>query len=236
MNYLESRINRLKAAVNGDVDRLVQCVRFDDVELISLTRYFLNQCMQHSGANKILDLPNRGSNGRVRCLETDETNASFEDISICCFDLAKEIFGNAIEAIEQPVNIRIYDGEQRGATQDWHSDIWGGEPVDIAILIVPLWGAIDECGLCFAEPQTTAESFAKRYTSNSDALIDNPNYTPYPVALRAGEICVMDSFCLHHSVKGKGVRVSIDFRVKYSKKLPSDLKTDVVYIDKYVKI
>lgn len=233
---IKARIDRLRASVNSNIEKLVQCIPINDAQLVHLTDRYLADNMEYCNAKSMLALPNRGSNGRIRPISVPDLSYALSLITQECVALVKDKFGDAIESVEQPVNIRIYDGVCEGATQSWHSDIWGGEPADIAVIVIPLWGAIEQCGLEFSEPDTTVEAFARQYASNGDGIEANPNFTVYDDFMVAGHAYVMDSYCLHRSVVGDGVRASIDFRVKYRQKLPSDVDTKAKYTKKYIPL
>lgn len=232
---MKQRIARIKAAFNGDQDKLVQVINVNVLPLILTVQHYLNMSLHVSGQTSILALPNRGGNGRMAPTGIKELDAVMISISQCCMDIIRP-FSAAIESVEQPVNIRVYDGMCEGATQQWHSDIWGGEPSDMAVVTIPLWGDVKGSGIRFGEPVSTPEAFAQKYPSNAQGLANNPLGVVYDDEISIGQAHIMDSFCLHQSMTGGGVRISIDFRIKYRDKLASDLDTNPIYVSKYKSI
>lgn len=229
---MKQRIERIKAAFNGDQDKLVQAIDVDTKLLASMVRTYLDISLWLSKENNVLALPNRGGNGRMKSTNVPELDGIMTLVSHYCMDIMRP-FSNVIESVEQPVNIRVYDGMSNGATQQWHSDIWSGEPSDMAVVTIPLWGDVIGSGIRFGEPASTPEAFAKRYASNAEGLAANPLGTIYEDVISVGKAHIMDSFCLHQSMMWGCVRVSIDFRIKYRDKLPSDLDSNPIYISKY---
>jgi len=159
-------------------------------------------------------------NGRVTP-STDKQKAACRPLADALADIARTMPG--IESIEDLPNVRICDGRENYAIQSFHMDMWTGEPADSIVVMVPIAGDVDRVGVRFTEPVNPVhERCVARYPSYGDGVMANPDYTEYPVKMQLGYAYVMDSYCLHQSIKGDGVRMSIDFRIRYRDKLPSD--------------
>ncbi|MFT5207211.1 MAG: hypothetical protein ACI9CF_000960 [Candidatus Omnitrophota bacterium] len=192
----------------------------------------------------ILELINRTPNGKVNPLR--ENALEFNMIEKTVEQIFKSLnIDDQADLMQFPVSLRVQDGtpdvdveDRPYATSKIHSDIWTGEPADCAAVIIPVMGDLANSGLDFFEPQfKRVEDFAKVYQDYLDTIPFTTTAQAYGCNLKLSHLYVFDSFCLHKTVKNNGgLRISVDFRFTYKKKIASDALVDSFRAEKYVSL
>ena len=133
---------------------------------------------------------------------------------------------DAIDGIDLPINVRLVygDADQTRLSAPFsstklHSDVWAGVPPDAAVVVLPVLGDIDDITIECFEMQRELEFGAMRAMKDYDE-----GHAFQPVAsyddcqMKHGHLYVADARLLHRTVRRKrgGVRLSIDFRFRYS--------------------
>lgn len=192
-------------------------------------------------AKVINSLPNVTPNGLI--LPKRETIVSYNFVHMITAKVTQRYFNERkIAAIHSPINIRLVDGTPNPSIDSrprssvkLHSDIWAAEPSNSMAVFLPIIGDIASTSVEFSEPedlsadlQRPLEDFAVGSEAARIARI-------YPFAFVKNHMVTMDSFCLHRTIKlGARFRLSIDFRILYSDRLPSDLYIDSPRLSNYV--
>src|SRR5581483_2206616 len=190
----------------------------------------------------ILRLPNRTPNGKL--IAKREIALEFNLVQDCVELIFRRLNLEAhIDLIQLPVNVRIQDGKpdvhvdsRPYATSKIHSDIWIGEAADSVTLFIPVLGDITNTGLEFFEPQIEKlEDFVRTFDDYRDAEGIIKSMHRYDAVMSPASIYAFDSFCLHQTIKRNGgIRVSIEFRFIYKRKLASDLHPPPERLTHYV--
>lgn len=180
--------------------------------------------------DKIAELPNRTPNGML--LPKRENAIEFHFIQRTIGQILKSLDIDArINVIQQPVHVRFnngkYDeelGQRAYSSTKVHTDIWNGEPSGVVIVFVPVLGEAAANGIEFFEPDVSSiQDFVRTLDDYSEAgnLVHMAKH--YDLEMRKQSIYFADSFLLHRTLKsGKGLRVSIDFRIIPAEHVPSD--------------
>ncbi|MBD2346909.1 hypothetical protein [Anabaena subtropica] len=129
-----------------------------------------------------------------------------------------------IDAVDLPVNLRMVYGktsaEKMGlpfASSKCHSDVWAGVPADATVVILPLFGDIDNITIEAGEMPREMELQAMRVMSDFQEGQDIPMVTSYTEAkLQHGTMYFNDARGLHQTVRrtSEGLRISVDFRFR----------------------
>jgi hypothetical protein len=129
-----------------------------------------------------------------------------------------------IDAVDLPVNLRIVYGKtdpQKArlpfASSKLHSDVWAGVPADATVVILPLFGDIENITIEAGEMPREMELQAMRFMSDFDEGKDIPMVVSYTEArLQHGTMYFNDARGLHQTVrrKAEGLRISVDFRFR----------------------
>jgi hypothetical protein len=130
----------------------------------------------------------------------------------------------SVDVIDLPINVRVVYGKPGArrnlafSSSKLHSDVWAGVPVDAVVVVLPVLGAIEDITIILGELPREQELEAMRAM---DDYLDGKAYkitTPYTGAMQHGHAYLADVRALHQTVrhKAEGVRVSIDFRFRYS--------------------
>lgn len=129
-----------------------------------------------------------------------------------------------IDAVDLPVNLRIVYGKMDSdklclpfTSTKRHSDVWAGVPADATVVVLPLFGDIENITIEAGEMPREMELPAMRVMSDFNEGRDIPMVVSYDKAkLRHGTMYFNDARGLHQTVRrvSDGVRVSIDFRFR----------------------
>ncbi len=129
-----------------------------------------------------------------------------------------------VDSIDLPVNVRVVFGKpSTGRTNlpysssKIHSDVWAGVPVDAVVVVLPIFGDIENitisCGEMAPEQELEAMRVMDDYLEGRSYRVMKP-YTDAP--LRHGHVYLCDARLLHQTVRHRreGVRISVDFRFR----------------------
>ncbi|MBW4616955.1 MAG: hypothetical protein KME21_27665 [Desmonostoc vinosum HA7617-LM4] len=131
---------------------------------------------------------------------------------------------DVIDAVDLPVNLRMVYGKTDVektrlpfASSKCHSDVWAGVPADATVVVLPLFGDINDITIEAGEMPREMELQAMRVMSDFDQGRDIPMVVSYTEAqLQHGTMYFNDARGLHQTVRRKteGLRISIDFRFR----------------------
>jgi len=143
-----------------------------------------------------------------------------------------------VDTIDLPLNVRMVYGKADSSrtslpysSSKLHSDAWFGVPADAVVVILPLFGDIDNITVEFGEMPQDQELANMRVLRDFDEGKSIPMVVPYShVQMRHGSIYFSDTRMLHKTVRRKteGVRLSVDFRFRmtgtqtYREMVPAD--------------
>lgn len=129
-----------------------------------------------------------------------------------------------IDAVDLPVNLRMVYGKTDPiklglpfASSKCHSDVWAGVAADATVVVLPLFGDIDNITIEAGEMPREMELQAMRVMSDFDDGRDIPMVVSYTEAqLQHGTMYFNDARGLHQTVrrKAEGLRISVDFRFR----------------------
>jgi hypothetical protein len=103
-----------------------------------------------------------------------------------------------------------------------HSDVWAGVPFDSIVIVLPVLGDIDNITIECHEMEAELEWQAMHAFSSYDAAGFEGKTTAYSgAAMQHGHLYLADVRLLHRTVRRRphGVRLSIDFRLRYNDSL-----------------
>jgi hypothetical protein len=133
-----------------------------------------------------------------------------------------------VDAIDLPFNMRLVYGnvdarraQQPFASSKLHCDVWAGVPSDAVVIVVPLFGDIDNITIELGEMARETELSAMQITSDYDELKHIQMATPYDdVKLQHGFAYFADTRLMHRTVRhrNEGLRISLDFRFRLPNK------------------
>lgn len=130
-----------------------------------------------------------------------------------------------------PVNIRIVNGEPREwvdtrprASTKLHSDIWAGESTNAIMAFIPVAGDMVNNGIENMEPPIEfSHSFLRPLSDYNLGAELEQDCIPYDCPMKKGNLYLTDPFLLHRTRKrAKGLRLSIDFRMRAIESVPTD--------------
>ena len=129
-----------------------------------------------------------------------------------------------IDAVDLPVNLRMVYGKSNPKTAKLpftsskvHSDVWAGVPADATVVVLPLFGDIDNITIEAGEMPPEMELSSMRVMSSFDEGKDIRMAVKYKDAkLQLGTMYFNDARGLHQTVRRKssGLRISVDFRFR----------------------
>lgn len=129
-----------------------------------------------------------------------------------------------IDAVDLPVNLRMVYGKTNAqkmglpfASSKCHSDVWAGVAADATVVILPLFGDIDNITIEAGEMPREMELESMRVMSDFNEGQNIPMVVSYDEAqLQHGTMYFNDARGLHQTVRRKteGVRISVDFRFR----------------------
>ncbi|WP_414574918.1 hypothetical protein [Anabaena sp. CCY 9402-a] len=129
-----------------------------------------------------------------------------------------------IDAVDLPVNLRMVYGQTDAeklrlpfTSSKCHSDVWAGVPADATVVVLPLFGDIENITIEAGEMPHEMELQAMRVMSDFDEGRDIPMVVSYQEAkLQHGTMYFNDARGLHQTVrrKSEGLRISVDFRFR----------------------
>ncbi|WP_414514393.1 hypothetical protein [Nostoc sp. PCC 9305] len=129
-----------------------------------------------------------------------------------------------IDAVDLPVNLRMVygktDAKKLGlpfASSKCHSDVWAGVAADATVVVLPLFGDIDNITIEAGEMPREMELPSMRVMSDFAEGRDIPMVVSYTEAqLQHGTMYFNDARGLHQTVRRKteGLRISVDFRFR----------------------
>ncbi|MBN3884501.1 MAG: hypothetical protein V7K64_32000 [Nostoc sp.] len=129
-----------------------------------------------------------------------------------------------IDAVDLPVNLRMVygktDAKRLGlpfASSKCHSDVWAGVAADATVVVLPLFGDIDNITIEAGEMPREMELQSMQVMSDFDEGRDIPMVVSYTEAqLQHGTMYFNDARGLHQTVRRKteGLRISVDFRFR----------------------
>ncbi|MEL6460943.1 MAG: hypothetical protein AAFX46_05365 [Cyanobacteria bacterium J06636_27] len=129
-----------------------------------------------------------------------------------------------IDAVDLPVNLRMVYGKTNPnnlrlpfTSTKLHSDVWAGVAADATVVVLPLFGDIENITIEAGEMPREMELPSMRVMSDFDEGKDVPMVISYQEAqLQHGTMYFNDARGLHQTVrrKSEGVRISVDFRFR----------------------
>ncbi|MBE9006722.1 hypothetical protein IQ259_17025 [Fortiea sp. LEGE XX443] len=129
-----------------------------------------------------------------------------------------------IDSVDLPVNLRMVYGQTNAeklrlpfTSSKCHSDVWAGVPSDATVVVLPLFGDIDNITIEAGEMPREMELGAMGVMSDFDEGKDIPMVVSYTEAkLQHGTMYFNDARGLHQTVRRKteGLRISVDFRFR----------------------
>ncbi len=129
-----------------------------------------------------------------------------------------------IDAVDLPVNLRMVYGKTDStklrlpfASSKCHSDVWAGVAADATVVVLPLFGDIDNITIEAGEMPHEMELQAMQVMSDFDEGRNIPMVVSYTEAqLQHGTMYFNDARGLHQTVRRKteGLRISVDFRFR----------------------
>jgi hypothetical protein len=129
-----------------------------------------------------------------------------------------------IDAVDLPVNLRMVygktDAKKLGlpfASSKRHSDVWAGVAADATVVVLPLFGDIDNITIEAGEMPREMELQSMQVMSDFDEGRHIPMVVSYTEAqLQHGTMYFNDARGLHQTVRRKteGLRISVDFRFR----------------------
>jgi hypothetical protein len=205
---------------------LVAARRLTDAHFMRLSvavMEYLQACLNDYGRLPWVNyLANVTPNGRVVPNVRSRNMYAYMNVLRAVADVVPEILEVTPDMyISNPPDVRWKGAmaqERPFATEKWHTDIWAGEPVNSATVVIPLFGDVSENSLELAVPTLwDDEAFVREHDSYEEGMkgirahrrmlerTDNP-----------GVIHIFDSYVLHRTRAIEGTRrASIDFRVTY---------------------
>jgi hypothetical protein len=131
-----------------------------------------------------------------------------------------------IDGIDLPINVRLVYGdvdESRASapfsSTKVHSDIWAGVPPDAAVVVLPVLGDIENLYIeCYEMPREHELLAMRALPDYEEGRPQGPLIAYSDCTMKLGHLYVADARLLHKTVRRKraGVRLSIDFRFRYS--------------------
>lgn len=129
-----------------------------------------------------------------------------------------------IDAVDLPVNLRIVFGKMNPdalqlpfTSTKRHSDVWAGVAPDATVVVLPLFGDIENITIEAGEMPREMELPAMRVMSDFNEGREIPMVVSYDNAkLQHGTMYFNDARGLHQTVRrvSEGVRISVDFRFR----------------------
>ncbi len=177
--------------------------------------------------NRLLEarntLPNYTGTGLLmpKREHTLEFNLFQKSVADAFFNLGAN---DLIDAVDLPVNLRVVYGQTDAeklrlpfTSSKCHSDVWAGVPADATVVVLPLFGDIDNITIEAGEMPREMELQAMRVMSDFDEGGDIPMVVSYKEAqLQHGTMYFNDARGLHQTVRrrSESVRISVDFRFR----------------------
>lgn len=129
-----------------------------------------------------------------------------------------------VEAVDLPVNLRMVFGKTHPdvmkipfTSMKLHSDVWNGVHPDATVVVLPLFGDIDNITIEAGEMPRELELPSMRLMSDFNEGADVPKVFAYDDAkMQHGTMYFNDARGLHQTVRrvSEGLRISIDFRFR----------------------
>jgi hypothetical protein len=129
-----------------------------------------------------------------------------------------------IDAVDMPVNLRMVYGQANPAnatlpfvSSKLHSDVWAGVAADATVVVLPLFGDIDNITIECGEMPREMELPSMHVMSDFNDGRHVPKVIAYEGGkLQHGTMYFNDARGLHQTVRrvSEGVRISIDFRFR----------------------
>lgn len=188
-------------------------------------------------------LPNVTPNGVV--MPKIENTAAYNLLHhVVSSIVAKDLNPVEVAAVFAPINVRLVDGTPNAqvdarprASTKVHSDIWAAEPSRSVTLFLTVMGDTDRTTVNFWEPKDFPAEYQCSMPDYLDGAPVTEGATPYPASFKNDLLLAMDAFCLHQTVKdGGGYRLSIDFRILYKRRLPTDAYFDTPRLQNYLPL
>lgn len=154
----------------------------------------------------------------------------------------KYVNPHAIASIFMPINVRLVTGVSNShidsrprASTKIHSDIWAAEHSNSVTIFLTVLGDSENTTVDFFEPTSFPTEFQKPLSDYNDGAILANGAKKYPPSFLSNHMIAMDSFCLHQTVKNRGnFRLSLDFRIIYSKILEDDFCLHTPRYENYI--
>ncbi len=168
-------------------------------------------------------LPNHTGTGLLvpKREQTLEFNAFQKSVATAFAQLGAN---DLIEAVDLPVNLRVMYGKISPEklslpfnSAKRHSDVWTGVHPDATVVVLPLFGDIENLTIEAGEMPRDMELGAMRVMSDFNEGKDIPMVEFYQDAqLQHGTMYFNDARGLHQTVRRRteGVRISVDFRFR----------------------
>lgn len=169
------------------------------------------------------DLPNYLGTGLL--VPKKEHILAFNAMQKSVSDVFSQLGANdLIDAVDLPVNLRMVFGQTHPdvmkipfTSMKQHSDVWNGVHPDATVVILPLFGDIDNITITAGEMPREMELSAMRLMSDFNDGADIPLVKSYDgVKMQHGTLYFNDARGLHQTVRrvSHGLRISIDFRFR----------------------
>lgn len=166
------------------------------------------------------------------CDEVKDEYKNFHNAVCSAFDCVG--LSDKIDLIQFPVNLRLkigdFDPKQEHSnhplsTSKSHVDIWAGAPACLTICIAEIINHQQGSKIEFRHVEKFPKSLAKGFGSYDEKGIDKFLATTEKIKVlsETGSWNLVDAYTPHQTVyRGRGVRISVDFRFSWKDKLDSD--------------
>jgi hypothetical protein len=168
-------------------------------------------------------LPNYVGTGLL--MPKKEHILSFNALHKSMADVFFKLGGNdLIEAVDLPINLRMVFGKTHPdvmkipfTSMKLHSDVWNGVHPDATVVVLPLFGDIDNITIEAGEMPRELELSSMQLMSDFNDGAHIPMVRSYADAkMQHGTMYFNDARGLHQTVRrvSEGLRISIDFRFR----------------------
>ena len=140
-------------------------------------------------------------------------------------DAFYQLGGNdLVDAVDLPINLRMVYGQTKPSvlqlpftSMKRHSDVWNGVKPDATVVVLPLFGDIDNITIAAGEMPRELELPSMRLMTDFNQGKDVPQVVTYGGdGLQHGTMYFNDARGLHQTIRkvNHGMRISIDFRFR----------------------
>jgi hypothetical protein len=140
-------------------------------------------------------------------------------------DAFYQLGGNdLVDAVDLPINLRMVYGQTKPSvlqlpftSMKRHSDVWNGVKPDATVVVLPLFGDIENITIAAGEMPRELELPSMRLMTDFNQGKDVPQVVTYDGdGLQHGTMYFNDARGLHQTIRkvNHGMRISIDFRFR----------------------